>query len=69
MTTDNADSETARDVSSDSEESWQTTAEMKLSNSEIAEQTEDKAADTQDSVQTDEQEVTVEESADDVTVT
>lgn len=68
MTTDNADSETAKDVSSDSEESSQTIAEIEVSNSEIAEQTEDKAADTQDSVQTDEQEVTVEESADNVTV-
>src|SRR5699024_11446013 len=53
---------------SDSEESSQTSAETEVSNSEIAEQTEDVTTDTQDFTQTDEQEVTVEESADNVTV-
>ncbi|SER98676.1 GBS Bsp-like repeat-containing protein [Streptococcus gallolyticus] len=62
-TDENVESETAKDVSS---EGSQIAAEV--SDTEVAEQTEDETTDTQDSVQTDEQLATVEGSADNVTV-
>ena len=62
------DSETSETSSSDSEESSQTTTDTKVSDSEMAEQTEDEITGTQDSEQTDGQLATVEESADNVTV-
>lgn len=62
------DSETSETSSSDSEESSQTTTDTKVSDSEMAEQTEDEITGTQDSVQTDGQLATVEGSADNVTV-
>lgn len=62
------DSETSETSSSDSEETSQATTNTKVSDTEVAEQTEDETTDTQDSVQTDEQLATVEESADNATV-
>ena len=62
------DSETSETSSSDSEESSQATTDTKVSDSEMAEQTEDEITGTQDSVQTDGQLATVEGSADNVTV-
>ena len=50
-----------------SSESSQTTTDTEISDSEVTDQTEDKTADTQDSVQTDEQLATVEGSADNLT--
>ena len=61
------DSETLETSSSDSVESSQTTTDTEISDSE-AEQAEDVTTDTQDSAQTDEQQSTVEGSADNVTV-
>ena len=61
------DSETLETSSSDSVESSQTTTDTEISDSE-AEQVEDVTTDTQDSAQTDEQQATVEGSADNVTV-
>lgn len=62
------DSETPETNSSGSVESSQTTTEAEVSDSEVTDQTEDKAADTQDSAQTDEQLATVEEATDNETV-
>ena len=62
------DSETPETSSSGSVESSQTTTEAEVSDSEVTDQTEDKAADTQDSAQTDEQLATVEEATDNETV-